>query len=145
VSRHSRIRKTSGLVVLVIAGVVGMSAYAFTATNTNTDTTGSANVGASDFTFGPYDVSGVSYTFSDSGLKFTQVTFDLNSAATDVAVAVTAGTPTLKSQWVDCGAAVGLTHVVTCDLTTANTGAGVLSSTTDLNIAAVASGTVNLV
>ncbi len=78
---HFGKRKIAGLSVFVIACVIGVSAYAFTASNT----VASHSAGAGAATVSGYEVtSPTNYTFSGDGLTMTKVTFDLDKAATDV-------------------------------------------------------------
>jgi hypothetical protein len=70
----------------------------------------------------------------------TTVTFDLDKAASDVAVALTAGTPT-QADWTDCGASGGSSpFAVTCTFGTPVPNANGLK----LSVAAVSSGTVTI-
>ncbi|HYM55871.1 MAG TPA: hypothetical protein VES97_10950 [Solirubrobacteraceae bacterium] len=132
-----RKRNIAGLLALALASVIGVSAYAFTASNT----VASHSAGAGAATVSGYTVaSPTNYTFSGDGLTMTKVTFDLDKAATDVAVALTAATPETKD-WTDCGATEGLSpFAVTCTFgTPIPDGEGL-----KLSVAAVSSGTVTI-
>jgi hypothetical protein len=105
--RHfaSRKRKTAGLLAFVLAAVIGVGAYAFTASN---------NIKARYAGAGTATVSGytnakdVSYTFNEAGTDMTAVNFILKGAEkpSDVKVALTEGTP-IASEWVDCAGSGG--------------------------------------
>jgi hypothetical protein len=70
----------------------------------------------------------------------TTVTFDLDKAASDVAVALTAGTPA-QADWTDCGASgASSPFAVTCTFGTPVPNANGLK----LSVAAVSSGTVTI-
>lgn len=132
-----RRRKLTGITMLTVAVVIGLSAYAFTASNT----VASHSAGAGAATVSGYTVSSpTNYTFSEDGTKMTAVTFDLDKAATDVAVALTAGEPT-KADWTDCGASGAASpFAVTCTFgTPVADGSGL-----KLSVAAVSSGTVTI-
>jgi hypothetical protein len=109
-----RKRKAAGLFALLLACVIGVGAYAFTASNTVTPHF--AGGGAAGVT--GYKVEGPSeYKWNDPGTKMIQVKFELNAEAKDVKVAYTKNaTPPVKGDWADCGEAVA--KVVTCNLTT---------------------------
>jgi hypothetical protein len=96
----SRKRKVAGLCAFVLAGVVGVGAYAFTASNEVPAK--KAGAGSGEVT-GYKVTSQVSYTFSEDGTKMTKVNFTLNAAASDVKVALSEGLPE-AADWVDCGA-----------------------------------------
>jgi hypothetical protein len=108
----SRKRKIAGLCALVLAGVIGVGAYAFTASNTVTP----HYAGGGAATVTGYKVEGPSeYEWNDPGTKMIQVKFEINEEAKDVKVAYTKkGVAPTKEDWADCGAAVA--KVVTCDL-----------------------------
>ena len=132
-----RKRKLAGLLVLALAMVIGVSAYAFTASNT----VAAHSAGAGSATVSGYTVaSPTNYTFSGDGETMTAVTFDLNKTASDVAVALTASTPT-GSDWTDCGASEASSpFAVTCTFKTpVPDGEGL-----KLSVAAVSSGTVTI-
>jgi hypothetical protein len=134
---HFGKRKIAGLSVFVIACVIGVSAYAFTASNTVA--AHSAGAGAAEVS--GYEVaSPANYTFSGDGLTMTKVTFELNKAATDVAVALTEGTP-VTADWADCGpSGASSPFSVTCTFAKA-----VPNKEGDkLSVAAVSSGTVTI-
>lgn len=98
----SRKRKIAGLCAFVLAGVLSVGAYAFTASNTIPKQTaggGTAKVSG-------YTEKGVSYTWSLSGEYITEAHIILTNAEelkpTDVAAALsTAATPAAE-EWVDC-------------------------------------------
>lgn len=98
----SRKRKIAGLCAFVLAGVIGVGAYAFTASN---EVPAQAAGGGQAVVSG-YKESGVSYTWNSEGTKVTAVNFILTSTAklkpSDVKVALTKGAPTKKEEWVDC-------------------------------------------
>jgi hypothetical protein len=132
-----RRRKLAGLAVLALALVIGASAYAFTASNT----VESHSAGAGSATVSGYTVSSpTNYTFSGDGTTMTGVTFDLDKAASDVAVALTAAAPT-QSDWTDCGASgASSPFAVTCTFGTPVPDGNGLK----LSVAAVSSGTVTI-
>jgi hypothetical protein len=133
----SRKRKIAGLCAFVLAGVIGVGAYAFTASNTVPAQT----AGAGSATVSGYTVSSpLNYTFSADGTKMTKVTFTLNEAATDVKVALSDGAPVL-ADWTDCGEATSPSFEVTCTFP----GAGVPDGEGNkLSVAAVSHGTVTI-
>jgi hypothetical protein len=133
----SRKRKIAGLCAFVLAGVIGVGAYAFTASNT----VAAHSAGAGSAVVSGYSIeSPTNYSFSGNGLDMTSVTFDLNKAATDVQVALTAGLPE-QADWTDCGASGGSTPwAVTCTF-----GTPVLDGNgLKLSVAAVSSGKVTI-
>jgi hypothetical protein len=127
-------RNLAGVLAIVFAAVIGVSAYAFTASNT----VAAHSAGAGSAAVSGYTVnSPTNYTFSGDGETMTAVTFELDKAATDVQVALTAGTPETKD-WTDCGASTGV--VVTCTF-----GTPIPDAAGDkLSVAAVSSGTVTI-
>lgn len=134
---HTRKRKLVGLLAFALASVIGVSAYAFTASNTVANHSAGAGVAA----VSGYTVeSPTNYTFSGDGLTMTAVTFDLDKAASDVQVALTAGTPK-QADWTDCGASGGSSpFAVTCTFGTPIPNA----NGQKLSVAAVSSGTVTI-
>jgi len=100
----SRKRKIAGLLAFVLAGVIGVGAYAFTASNTVPAQT----AGGGQAVVSGYTESGVSYSWNTPGTKITKVHFILTSAAklkpSDVEVALTEGAPKGAGEWVDCPA-----------------------------------------
>jgi hypothetical protein len=131
-----RKRKLTGLVVFMLASIMAVGAYAFTASNTVA--AHSAGAGAAEVS--GYTVeSPANYRFSADGLTMLGVTFHLNKAASDVQVALSAANPVL-ADWSDCGAAAGGENVVTC--TFANPVAD--GTGLKLSVAAVSSGTVTI-
>jgi hypothetical protein len=132
-----RRRKVAGLLVLALACVIGVSVYAFTASNTVPNHSAGAGAG----TVSGYVVSSpTNYTFNGEGTKMTAVSFDLDHAASDVAVALTPGIPA-QADWTDCGASGGgAPFEVTCTFgTPVPDGEGL-----KLSVAAVSSGTVTI-
>lgn len=120
----------------VAAGAMSVSAYAFTASNTVPNQSAGAGYG----TVSGYVVSSpTNYTFSPDGLTIESVSFNLNKAASDVAVALTAAAPT-GPDWTDCGAAASSPYAVTCTFVTPiPVGSGL-----QLSVAAVSSGSVTI-
>jgi hypothetical protein len=104
----SRKRKIAGLSAFVLAGVIGVGAYAFTASNEVPAKRAGAGAGV---VTGYKVTSQVSYTFSEDGLKMTKVNFKINGEASDVQVALSEGNP-VKADWTDCGPSVA--EEVTC-------------------------------
>lgn len=130
-------RGMAGIAAFVLAGVIAVSAYAFTASNT----VAAHSAGAGAATVSGYTVaSPTNYTFSGDGLTMTAVTFDLDKAASDVQVALTASTPS-QADWSDCGASGASTpFAVTCTFDTPIPDGNGLK----LSVAAVSSGTVTI-
>jgi hypothetical protein len=97
----SRKRKIAGLCAFVLAGVIGVGAYAFTASNT----VPAQAAGGGQAVVSGYIESGVSYTWNEAGTDITKVNFILTSAEklkpSDVKVALTAAAPK-GTEWVDC-------------------------------------------
>jgi hypothetical protein len=136
VSRFIGKRRAAGLAAIMVACIAGVSAYAFTASNTvpaHIAGAGSAVVSAFTVT-GP-----TNYTFSADGTTVTALSFQLNAAATDVATALSAAAP-VNADWVDCGASAGVAHDVTCTFATPVANGAALQ----LTIAAVSTGTVTI-
>jgi hypothetical protein len=130
-------RNLAGLLVVVVASVIGVSVYAFTASNT----VAAHSAGAGSATVSGYVVaSPTNYTFSGDGTKMEAVTFDLDHAATDVQVALTKELPA-KADWTDCKASEEASpYAVTCTFNTPiPVGEGL-----KLSVAAVSSGTVTI-
>lgn len=100
----SRKRKIAGLCAFVLAGVIGVGAYAFTASNT----VPAQAAGGGQAVVSGYTESGVSYTWNEVGTKITKVNFDLTSTEklkpSDVKVALSKAAPK-TAEWVDCGKA----------------------------------------
>ena len=133
----SRKRRTAGLLVLGIAAVLAIAAYAFTASNT----VAAHSAGAGAATVSGYEVkSPTNYTFSGDGETMVGVKFELNKAATDVQVALSKEAP-VTADWSDCGASeVGAPFEVTCTFAKpVPNGEGL-----KLSVAAVSSGTVTI-
>ena len=130
-------RNLAGLLVVAVASIIGVSVYAFTASNT----VASHSAGAGSATVSGYTVaSPTNYTFSGDGTKMEAVTFDLDKPATDVQVALTAGAP-VKADWTDCAASEEASpYAVTCTFNSPiPVGEGL-----KLSVAAVSSGTVTI-
>jgi hypothetical protein len=130
-------RNVAGLLVIAVAVVIGGSAYAFTASNT----VASHSAGAGSATVSGYTVtSPTNYTFNGEGTTMDKVTFDLDHAASDVKVALTAAAPEVAS-WSDCGESEAASpFAVTCTFGTPIPVAAGLK----LSVAAVSSGTVTI-
>ena len=93
-------RMAAGLFAFVLASVIGVGAYAFTASNeVPAKRAGAGSGGVSGYKV----TSQLSYTFSEDGTKMTNVNFTLDNEASDVKVALSEGLPE-KADWVDCGA-----------------------------------------
>ncbi len=96
----SRKRNIAGLCAFVLAGVIGVGAYAFTASNEIK----ARYAGAGTATVSGYkNAADVSYSFNEEGTKMTAVNFVLEGSEipSDVKIALTEGTPK-TSEWVDC-------------------------------------------
>jgi hypothetical protein len=132
-----RKQKFGGLFAFVLASVIGVSVYAFTASNT----VASHSAGAGSATVSGYTVaSPTNYTFNEAGTTMTKVTFDLDKAASDVAVALTAAAPA-GADWTDCGPSEAASpFAVTCTFGTPVPDENGLK----LSVAAVSSGTVTI-
>jgi hypothetical protein len=109
-----RQRNKGGLIAtLLLAGVLGTSAYAFTASNTITNP-GNAGDGTSGSISG-YDITNVHYG-STGGTNVESVTFDINPAVDpstgSVKAALNGGA--LSSACSDASAGAGTTY--TCDV-----------------------------
>ncbi len=130
-------RNLAGLLVIAVASIIGVSVYAFTASNT----VAPHSAGAGSATVSGYTVaSPTNYTFNGEGTTMEAVTFDLDKPASDVQVALTAAAPD-KGDWSDCGASEeAAPYAVTCTFDTAiPVGEGL-----KLSVAAVSSGTVTI-
>jgi hypothetical protein len=109
------IKKTTGLVVIVAAGVTAMGGHAFTAGNTQDAT---AKSGSATTAVSGYTVTGVKYTYSVDGATVTGVDFDLDSPASSVSVRLDSS----ALSRIDCGATTVVAtkdHVACTGLTTA--------------------------
>jgi hypothetical protein len=128
-------KRTGGLVVVLAAVTAALSANAFTASNTvSASVSGAGSAGISG-----YAVTNPSYTYSADGTTVTAATFNLDSEAADVTVALTA-TPVL-GDWQNCGAsAPGTPWLVTCTFATPVP----VASATKLSVVAVGSGTATI-
>jgi hypothetical protein len=133
---HFRKRNIVGLLAIALAGVLAVGAYAFTASNTVPN----HSAGAGSATVSGYEVSSpTNYTFSADGTKMTEVKFNLNKAASDIKVALTAGAPA-QADWTDCGASEASPYEVSCKFATAvPDGEGL-----KLSVAAVSTGSVTI-
>lgn len=131
-----RRRNLVGLLAIAIAGVIGASAYAFTAKNEVAEHSAGAGVAVVK----GYEVkSPTNYTFDESGEHMTKVTFELDHAASDVKAALSKEAP-VTADWTDCGAATAPNFSVTCTFPTP-----VKDENGDhLSVAAVSSGTVEI-
>jgi hypothetical protein len=98
----SRKRKIAGLCAFVLAGVLAVGAYAFTASNTIKSEI--AGVGSNTLT--SYEVTGNdSYTVNANGTTLEDTVFVVKGVKipTDVEAALSPGAaPTLKAEWADC-------------------------------------------
>jgi hypothetical protein len=100
-----RKRKTVALLALVLAAVMGVGAYAFTASNEiKARYAGAGTATVSGYT----NAKDVSYTWDETGTKMTAVNFVLEGSEipSDVKVALTPGAPK-TSEWVDCAESGG--------------------------------------
>jgi hypothetical protein len=149
VSRYFGKRRTAGMAAIMVACVAGVSAYAFTTSNTGVAHTAGVATG----TVTGYAVSAIGYTYSANGTYVEKVTFTLDAHASDVAASL-ATTPD-ATHWVDCGAAnAGNSDTVICDFTaaTAPTGASnadattgpTVAAATKLTVAAVGTGSITI-
>jgi hypothetical protein len=130
----SRKRKIAGLCAFVLAGVIGVGAYAFTASNTvEAVTAGAGSAKISGYTVKEPE----NWTFSETGEEMTKVTFELSEEATDVAAALSEGAP-VTADWKDCGATAA--KKVTCTFATPVEDA----KGDKLSVAAVSHGTVTI-
>lgn len=98
----SRKRKIAGLCAFVLAGLMGLGAYAFTASNT----VPAQAAGGGAAAVSGYTETGASYTWSLNGEYITKAEVYLENTSkikpSDVAVALSnAGTPEAE-EWVDC-------------------------------------------
>jgi hypothetical protein len=136
----SRKQRLAALTAFALAAVLGVGVYAFTASNTVKAHKAGAGAGAVT----GYEVtSHVSYTWNKTGLNVIKAAFKLSAEATDVAVALTAGTPTTDEDWTDCGP-TGAANEVICDFTKAKAfPEGVPNNEgNELSVAAVSEGNV---
>lgn len=132
-------RNLAALAAIGAAFVAGTSAYSFTASNTM-PSAAAAEAGGGSVAVSGYTISNITYTFSADGTTVTAVGFDLDSAANDVKVALTSGTP-VQSDWVDCGASgASSPWAVSCTF-----GTPVANGSADtLSVVAVGSGTATI-
>jgi ornithine cyclodeaminase/alanine dehydrogenase-like protein (mu-crystallin family) len=141
----SRKRKIAGLCAFVLAGVIGVGAYAFTAANT----VKAQDAGAGVHVVGGYEqTKGVYYEWNVAGTENTAVDFVLKGELkpSDVKVAVTKEEhPSTEAEWSDCPeanikAAGAEEYEVKCELATAVPNA----NADHLTIAAVSEGEVKI-
>lgn len=132
----SRKRKIAGLCAFVLAGVIGVGAYAFTASNTVEAFKAGGGTGAVT----GYTVEAPeNWEFTSSGKEMAATTFPLNEPATDVDAALTEGAP-VAADWVDCGATSGAKNEVTCKFPVAVEDA----TGKELHVLAVSNGKVSI-
>jgi hypothetical protein len=130
-----RFRKTGGLVFAVAAVAAVVGANAFTASNT----VAASVSGAGSAAISGYAVTNPAYTYSADGATVTAVSFNLDSAASDVKAALTE-TPVV-ADWQDCAASGATTPwLVTCTFATPVAAA----SATKLSVVAVSTGTATI-
>jgi hypothetical protein len=98
----SRKRKIAGLCAFVLAGLMGLGAYAFTASNT----VPAQAAGGGTAKVSGYTEKGVSYTWSLSGEYITEAHVILTSTEklkpSDVAVSLSDAAVPAAEEWVDC-------------------------------------------
>ena len=98
----SRKRKIAGLCAFVLAGLMGLGAYAFTASNTIP----AQAAGGGAATVSGYTETGASYTWSVDHEYITATEFYLEAAGkiepSDVAVALSKAASPAKEEWADC-------------------------------------------
>jgi hypothetical protein len=101
----TRLRKATGLGVLVVAVAIGLGVHAFTASNTVPPSKAGTGAGA----ISGYTVSNIAYTNTNGTI--THVQFDLDGAASAVSVQLIPTT----GPWYDCGASGATTpFAVSC-------------------------------
>ena len=100
----SRKRKIAGLCAFVLAGLMGLGAYAFTASNTIP----AQAAGGGTAAVSGYVEKGVSYTWSLSGEYITEAHIILTNTTklepSDVAVALSDAAVPVAKEWIDCPA-----------------------------------------
>jgi hypothetical protein len=100
----SRKRNIAGLCAFVLAGVIGLGAYAFTASNTVPAQT----AGGGTNTVSGYTEKGVSYTWALDGEYITEAHIILTNkeklVPSDVAVALSKEETPGAGEWIDCPA-----------------------------------------
>lgn len=98
----SRKRKIAGLCAFVLAGLMGLGAYAFTASNTIPAQAAGGGAAA----VSGYTETGASYTWSLNGEYITKADVYLENTSelkpSDVAVALSTGATPAAEEWVDC-------------------------------------------
>lgn len=96
----------AGLLTLLLAGVIGLGAYAFTASNEIKQQ--AAGAGTVEVT-GYKNVKDDSYTFNEAGTYMTAVNFVLEGKEipSDVKVALSKETAPKTGEWVDCAGSGG--------------------------------------
>ena len=133
----SRKRKIAGLCAFVLAGVIGVGAYAFTASNT----VAPSSAGVGNETISPYVVEplSVKYTFTGTEpLEITGVEFKLETAASSVEAAVTAGAPAVTDYSAPCSGGTVAKEEIKCTLPAATT----VLAATKLSVLAISGGTL---
>jgi hypothetical protein len=95
-----RKRKLAGLLVFALAAVIGVGAYAFTASNTIPP----QSAGGGSAVVSGYTEVGKTYTFTPNGEETTGVEVILKGEQepSDVKVALTKAAPTAAGEWSDC-------------------------------------------
>jgi hypothetical protein len=137
----SRKRNIAGLCALALAGIIGVGAYAFTASNEVKEQVAGAGTGVVS---GYKTAKNVSYSFNEAGTEMTAVNFVLEGTKipTDVKVALTEGTPK-TNEWVDCVGSGGEIKELTATTAEVSCKFKVLDSAGDnLAVAAVSEGNV---
>jgi hypothetical protein len=132
-SSAGRKRKAAAVAVFALACVIGLGAYAFTASNTIPPQT--AGGGANEVT--GYTETGASYTWSVNDEYITAVEFYLKGKLkpSDVAVSLSTAAKPAAEEWVDCPAgnvseAAAEKFLVKCDFLASK---GVHKSLTELS------------
>jgi hypothetical protein len=113
----SRKRKIAGLSAFVLAGVIGVGAYAFTDSNTFAEVSGA---GAAHETVSGYEISPLEFTLNAEG-EATKATFTATAATGEAAAKeakLALGPSTTSLAWTECTLATG---TFTCTFTTALT------------------------
>ena len=91
-----RKRKIAGLSALVLAAVIGVGAYAFTATNEVPE----SNAGVGVNVVKPYDITNVEYEpEAGNRLEIAKVKFELNEAASSVIAALTSSATPVSAEY----------------------------------------------
>jgi hypothetical protein len=131
--------------VFALAAVLGVGAYAFTASNT----VPAQSAGGGQAIVSGYTESGVSYSWNTEGTKITKAHFILTNKAaatlkpSDVKVALTEGAPKAEAEWVDCPPPYVETSATETEIACTFGGGGIENKAgTQLTVAAVSEGTV---